>query len=110
MLESDSEQSLSDSDFDTENELDDHVLIDAVGNKGSDENDSVNQEYVWEHMENYRGQREHFTCSVGAQGPAKDVTEIVDVFELFFDKELIETIVAETNRYAEQFLRGVNHQ
>ena len=106
MLESDSEQSVSDSDFDTEDELDDRALIDAVGNEGSDEDDSENQQFVWEDMENYRGQREHFTGSVGAQGPAKDVTEIVDVFELFFDKELIETIVTETNRYAEQFLRG----
>ncbi|XP_023724900.1 piggyBac transposable element-derived protein 4-like [Cryptotermes secundus] len=106
LVESDSEQSLSDSDFDSENELDDRALMDAVGNEGSDEDNSANQEFVWEDMQNYRGQREHFTGSVGAQGPAKDVTEIVDVFELFFNKELIETTVAETNRYAEQFLRG----
>jgi hypothetical protein len=39
LLQSDSEQSLSDSDFDTENELDDHALLDAVGNEGSDEDD-----------------------------------------------------------------------
>ncbi|PNF32813.1 hypothetical protein B7P43_G04498 [Cryptotermes secundus] len=106
LLESDSKQSLSDLDFDTENELDDRALSDAVGNEYSDEDDSANQEFVWEDMENYRGQREHFTGSVGPQGPGKDVTEIVDVLKLFFDKELIETIVAETNRYAEQFLWG----
>ncbi|PNF24933.1 hypothetical protein B7P43_G09365 [Cryptotermes secundus] len=81
-------------------------FFDAVGNEGSDEDDSANQEFVWEDMQNYRGQREHFTGSVGAQGPSKDLTEIVDVFKLFFDKELIETIVTETNRYAEQFIRG----
>jgi hypothetical protein len=51
---------LSDEDFDTENELDDRALIDAVGNEGSDEYDSANQEFVWEDMENYRGQRDHF--------------------------------------------------
>jgi hypothetical protein len=44
--------------------------------------------------------------SVGPQGAAKEVTEIVDVFELFFNSELVETIVEETNRYAEQFLHG----
>jgi hypothetical protein len=44
--------------------------------------------------------------SVGPQGPAKDVMEIVDIFELFFSKELIDTIVRETNRYTEQFLCG----
>jgi hypothetical protein len=40
LLESDSEQSLSESDFDTENELYDRALIDAVGNEGSDEDES----------------------------------------------------------------------
>jgi hypothetical protein len=44
--------------------------------------------------------------SVGPQGAAKEVTEIVDVFELFFESQLVEKIVEETNRYAEQFLRG----
>jgi hypothetical protein len=34
--------------------------------KGRDEVDSANQEFVWENMENYRGQRKHFTGSVGA--------------------------------------------
>jgi hypothetical protein len=59
-------ESLSDSDFDTENELDDRALVHAVGNEGSNEDDSANQEFVWEDMENYRGQRKHFTGSVGA--------------------------------------------
>jgi hypothetical protein len=49
---------------------------------------------------------ENFTGSVGPQGAAKEVTEIVDVFKLFFNSELVETIVEETNRYAEQFLHG----
>jgi hypothetical protein len=48
--------------------------------------------------------------SVGPQGPAKDIMEIVGIFELFFSKELIDTTVRETNRYAEQFLVGVNYQ
>jgi hypothetical protein len=39
---------------------------------------------VWEDMNNYKGQRENFTDSVGPQGVAKEVTEIMDVFELFF--------------------------
>jgi hypothetical protein len=57
-------------------------------------------------MQNYKGQRENFTGTVGAQGPAKGVMEIVDIIELFFIKELIDTIVRETNRYTEQFIRG----
>jgi hypothetical protein len=51
-------------------------------------------------MNNYKGQRENFTGSVGLQ----HVTEIVDVFQLLFSRELINKIIEETNRYAEQFL------
>jgi hypothetical protein len=43
-------------------------LIDAVEYEDSDEGDSVNQEFVWEDMESYRGRRENFTSSVGPQG------------------------------------------
>jgi hypothetical protein len=57
-------------------------------------------------MENYRGQWENFTGSVGPQGAAVNAMEIVDIFELFFNKEIIHNIVKETNRYVEQFLRG----
>jgi hypothetical protein len=74
LLQSDSEQSLSDSDFVTENEFEDRALLDTVVN-----DDSATQDFVWENMENYRGQWENFTGSVGAQGAAKNV----DVFELF---------------------------
>jgi hypothetical protein len=106
LLQSNSEQSLSESDSETENELEDRALIDTLGNDGSDEDDgSGTPDFVWENMENYRG-REIFTGSAGAQGAAKHVMEIVDIFELFFNRELIVTIVTETNTYAEQFLRG----
>jgi hypothetical protein len=94
------------SDFDTENELEDRALIDTLGNDGSNEDDdSGTPDFMWENMQNYRG-REFFTGSAGVQGAAKHVMEIVDIFELFFNRELIDTIVTETNRYAEQFLRG----
>jgi hypothetical protein len=106
LLQSESEQSLSDSDFETKDELEDRALLNTVINEGSDEDDSVTQDFVWEHMENYKGQRENFTGNVGSQGAAKLVMEIMDVFELFFSKELIDTIVTETNRYAEEFLCG----
>jgi hypothetical protein len=38
--------------------------------------------------------------SVGPQGAAKQVTEIVDVFELFFSSKLVDKIVEETIQYA----------
>jgi hypothetical protein len=71
---------LSDSDFDTKNELEDRALRDTVRNEDSDEDHSVTQDFVWENMENYSGQRENFTDSVGPEGAAEYVTEIVDVF------------------------------
>jgi hypothetical protein len=59
---------------------------------------------LWKKMENYKGQWENFMGSVGLQGAAKQMTEIMDVFELFFCRELTDMIVKETNRYTEQFL------
>jgi hypothetical protein len=87
--------------------LEDHALFDTVVNDGNDEDDdSATQDFIWENMENCKGQRENFTGSAGPQCAAKHVMEIVDVFELFFSKELTDTIVKETNRYKEQFLHG----
>jgi hypothetical protein len=97
LLGSESEESLSDSEFDSENELDDCALLDVVVYYNSDEDDII-QNFVWEDMNNYKGQRENFTGIVGPQGVAKEVTDIVDVFELFFNSELVDTIVEETNR------------
>jgi hypothetical protein len=84
LLQSDAEQNLSDSDFDTENELEDHALLDTMGSDGSDEDgDRATQDFIWEDMENYRGQWENFMGSAGAQGTAKHVTDIVDILHCF---------------------------
>jgi hypothetical protein len=80
LLLRDSEQSSSESDFDTENELEDRAVLDTVRNEDSDEDDGVTQDFVWENMENYRGQRENFTGNVKPQGAAMHATEIVDFF------------------------------
>jgi hypothetical protein len=80
LLQSESEQNLSDSDLDTESELEARALIDTVITEGSDEDDSARHDFIWENMENYKGRRANFTGSVGPQGAAKHVTEIVDIF------------------------------
>jgi hypothetical protein len=108
LLQSDSDQSLSDSNFDTENELDDRAVLDAMRNEHSDVDDSGTQAFIWENMQNYNGQRENFTGSVEPQGPVKGVMEIVDIFELVFSEELIDTIVRETKRRNSYV--GVNYQ
>jgi hypothetical protein len=109
LLLSSSEQS-----SDTESECEtvddvDRALLDSALNDVSDEEESATQAFVWESMDNYKdykGQREHFTGSVGPQGGALNAVEIVDIFELFFDRQIVDNIVVETNKYAEEFLRG----
>jgi hypothetical protein len=43
--------SLSDSEFATENELDDRCLLDVVVSYDSDEEDDIIQHFMWENME-----------------------------------------------------------
>jgi hypothetical protein len=69
--------------FDNDNELEDHALLDVVVNGGSYDDDNIIQDFVWENMENYKGQRENFMGTVVSQGAVKHVTEIVDVSKFF---------------------------
>jgi hypothetical protein len=50
------------------------------------------QGFVGEDMNNYKKQRENFMASAGHQHAAKQVTEIVDVFVLFFNRNLWELL------------------
>jgi hypothetical protein len=77
---------LSESDFDTENELEDCAVLHTMRNGDGDEDDSATQAFIWKNMENYKGQRENFTGSVGPHDPANDVMEIVDIFNCFSAK------------------------
>ena len=52
-------------------------------------------------MDGYTGHREVFSYDFGPRNGAENVT-LHNVLS-FFDKELIEQIVRETNRYAEQY-------
>jgi hypothetical protein len=65
------------------------------------ENES-NEDFLWEDMSSYVGQREAF-CNVSEpQSSAKDVSGIVECFKLLFIGDLVQHIVQETNRYAQQ--------
>jgi hypothetical protein len=68
LLLSKSEGSSTNSEFDTDSELEDHALLDAMVNE-----DDLS---LWE---NYKEQRKTFMGSGGPQGAAKHVTEIVDI-------------------------------
>jgi hypothetical protein len=57
-------------------------------------------------MSNYVGRREQFIGNSGPQNEAKNVTEGVDVFKMFFTQEVIEIIIHKTNTYAEQCIKS----
>ncbi len=46
-------------------------------------------------MDNYTGHREVFSCDSGPRNGAENLSDIVQCFELFFDKEIIQQIVRE---------------
>jgi len=56
--------------------------------------------FTWEDMTNCVGQRERFVDKNGPQNEAQNETHCAKVFEMFFDDELVELRVRETNTYA----------
>jgi hypothetical protein len=98
---SDTDES-SDTDFGEQE--DDALLVDAGDNSGAGDIGYVNDDnFLWEDMGNYVGQRETFSGISGPQDSAKGLNNAVDIFEQFFDEDIIHKFVTETNRYAEQF-------
>jgi len=57
-------------------------------------------------MTKYVGQREQFVDKYGAQNEAQNETHCAKVFKMFFDDELVELIVRETNTYAAQKIQA----
>jgi len=102
----DSEFSDTDDSSDTDfgEQEDDALLPDFDDNSGVGDTAYVNDNnFLWEDIDNFVGQREIFSGMSGPQNSAKDLTNAVDIFEQFFDKYIVQKIVTETNRYAEQF-------
>jgi hypothetical protein len=62
--------------------------------------------FKWEDMPNYVGRREQFIANSGPQNEAKNVTEIVYAFKMFFTQKLIEIIIHETNIYAKRCMKS----
>jgi hypothetical protein len=60
---------------------------------------------IWEDIDNYHG-RELFSVHSGPQNSAINVQGTVSVFLSFFSTDIIHKIVAEMNRYAEQFMNS----
>jgi hypothetical protein len=59
----------------------------------SDEENLVNEEFSWDGMSSYSGDREVFFGDCGCKIGAENVTDIVDCLELLFDKNIIQIII-----------------
>jgi len=103
---------------DDSNGRDDLTVGDVIGSECSDnESDDVqfatasnapsalSATFMWEDMTNYVGQREQFVDNCGPQNEAQNETHCAKAFKMFFDDELVELIVRETNTYAAQKIR-----
>jgi len=102
-----SDESFSDSNSDSvsssDNEIDDIAVADAIINDESGDEEILHRDFRWETMDNYTGHREVFSCDSGPRNGAENVNDTVQCFELFFEKEIVQQIVRETDRYAEQY-------
>jgi len=128
VLEDETEQSLleeltasdqsSCSDDDYSSGTNDLTVIEVIGLECSDnESDNVqcatsssvptatSATFTWEDM-NYVGQREQFVDNYGPQNEAQYETHHAKLFKIFFDDELVELIVRETNTYATQKIQA----
>ena len=129
LLEDEIEQSLlgeltasdhsSCSDDDDSRGTDDFTVVELTDSECSDsESDDVqcatassaptasSATFTWEDMTNYVGQREKFVDNYGPQNEAQNETHCAKVFKMFFDDQLVELIVCETNIYSAQKIQA----
>jgi len=92
---------------------DDMTVVEVLGSECSDSESGDVQcatassaTFTWEDMTNYVGQREQFVDKYGPQNEAQNETHCAKVFKMFFDDELVELIVRETNTYAAQKIQA----
>jgi len=78
----------SDSVSSNNNETDDTAVADAIINDDSGDEEILHRDFRWETMDNYTGNRVVFSCNFGPRNGAENVSDIVQYFELFFDKEI----------------------
>jgi len=98
---------------------DDFTLVEVLRSECSDsESDDVqcanassaptasSAKFTWEDMTNYIGQREQFVDKYGPQNGAQNEIHCAKVYKMYFDGELVELIVRETNTYAAQKIQA----
>jgi len=100
------------SDNDDSSGTDDLTVVEVLGSECDNESDNVQcatassapttsiDTFTWEDVPNYVGQREQFVDNYWPQNEALNETHCAKVFKMFFDDQLVELIVRETNTYA----------
>ena len=96
-----SDESLRDSSSDSvssrDDEIDDIAVADVIiSDDSGNEEEILHRDFRWETMDNYTEK-----CSIMILDP--EMVALYNVLSCFFDKEIIQQIVRETNRYAEQY-------
>jgi hypothetical protein len=88
----------------------DEVIISEYSDEESDDvqcaSSAPSATFMWKDMTNYVGQREIFFDNCGPQNEAQNETHCTKVFKMFFDDELVELIICETNTYAAQKIQA----
>jgi len=102
-LDESSSDSSSDNVSSSDSEIDDIAVADAfTSDENGDEEEILHRDFRWENMDNYTGHRKVVQLWFWTQKWCRKC-DIVQYFELFFDKEVIQQIVWETNRFTEQY-------
>ena len=84
-----SSDSSSESVSNSDNEIDVIAVADTiVSDDSGDEEKILLRDFRWETMDNYKRHREVFSCDFGPRNGAENVSDIVQCFQLFFDKEI----------------------
>ena len=74
----------------SDNDIDDIPVADTIINDDGGEEEIFHRDFRWEIMDSYKGHREVFSCDFGPRNGAENVSGIVQCFELFFNKGIIQ--------------------
>lgn len=103
--ESSDESSIFDSESDAESDLNDFYESDSDDSTDTLSYD-VNSDFAWCEQPCVQPSRNDFTGSPGRKAVVEDVSDVLQYLRLFITNQLLDLIVLETNRYADQVLQA----
>jgi hypothetical protein len=60
------------------------AVVDTIINDDSDGEEETYKTFLWETMDNYTGHKELYHLECGPRNEARNVSDILECFELFF--------------------------